>query len=103
MRAWECGESNCLYRAKEGASTLMIFITIINELYKRRIASDIMRMRINNLVAIRWVRGWCSLVDGGTDGKKLRLPRYSLILFHKSVVCREMCVILKRNSEKQYL
>jgi hypothetical protein len=90
MRDWEYVESNCEYFAEEGVSTLTIFVTVINELYKIRINSDMAKVTINNLVVIRWVRSSCSSVDGGADEKKLRFRKNSFDFFHNSDARREV-------------
>jgi hypothetical protein len=36
-----------------GASTLMVFVTVINDVYKRRIVIDTIKNKMNNLVDIR--------------------------------------------------
>jgi hypothetical protein len=53
VRVDEYVEFKCAYSAKEGASTLRVFGTLISELYTRRITSDMDRIMMNNLVEIR--------------------------------------------------
>jgi hypothetical protein len=54
---------------------LTVSVTLINEVYNRRIVIDKIHNRKNNLVDKRWVRSSCSFVEGGTDGKILRFRK----------------------------
>jgi hypothetical protein len=63
------------YCAKEGASILTVFVTVINEVYKRRIVINKIHKIMNNLVDKRWLQRSCSFVEGGTDGKILRFRK----------------------------
>lgn len=78
---------------------MTIFVTVFNELYKRRITSDTEKIAINNLVAIRWVCTSCSSIDGGTDGKKFRFRKNALDFLHNSDARREI-VFTKIGGEK---
>jgi hypothetical protein len=46
-------EFKCAYSAKEGASTRRVFGTLISELYKRRIITDMEKIMMDILVDIR--------------------------------------------------
>jgi hypothetical protein len=50
-----CGyvELRCAYCVKEGASTVIDFVTVINEVYKRRMANAMLKRMMNNIVDIR--------------------------------------------------
>ncbi len=50
MRASEYAEFKYVYSTKEGASTLAVFVTLINEVYKRRIVNDMEKIMMNTLV-----------------------------------------------------
>ena len=62
---------------KVGVSTLTVFVTLINEVYKRRIDSSMERKMMNNPVDIRWVWSSYSSVEGGTDGNILNVDMYA--------------------------
>jgi hypothetical protein len=50
-----CGyvELRCAYCRKEGSSTVIDFVTVISEVYRRRMVKAMLKMMMNNLVDIR--------------------------------------------------
>ncbi len=77
MSVCEYFEYKLEYSPKEGVLTLKVFVSTINELYKRRIVIDMNNKTMNNLVDIRWVRSSYSSVEGGTDGNIFNVLLYS--------------------------
>ncbi len=53
MRVSEYVEYNFEYFAKVGVSTLIVFVTLINEVYRRRIVVERINKSMYNLVDIR--------------------------------------------------
>ncbi len=61
-------EYNCEYCAIVGALILTVCVTLINEVYKRRMPNDEINKKMNILVDIRSFWSWCSSIEGGIDG-----------------------------------
>jgi hypothetical protein len=61
---------------KVGVSTVIVFVILINEVYKRRIASNMKKIMKNNLVDIRWVSSSYSSVEGNPDRNILSVDMY---------------------------
>ena len=61
-------EFKSVYSSKVGASTILVFVFMTNEVYNRRITNDMLKRMMYNLVDIRWVLSSYSSVEGGIDG-----------------------------------
>jgi hypothetical protein len=75
-------EYNCEYWVIVGPLTLTVWVTLINEVYKRRMANDDINKKMNNLVDILSLWSWCSSIEGGIDGNRFRFWRTSFVFFH---------------------
>jgi hypothetical protein len=55
VRVCEYFEYNCEYCVRVGVATVIVFVTLAKDVYKRRIINDMMSNTMNNFVDIRWV------------------------------------------------
>jgi hypothetical protein len=75
VNVFEYVEYNCEYWMIVGPLTLTVCVTLINEVYKRRMVNDEINKKRNNLVDILSWRSWCSSIEGGIEGNKLKFWR----------------------------
>ncbi len=77
-------EYNCEYCVSVGVLTLTVCVIVTTEVYKRRIDNDKINRMMNNLVDILSFWSWCSSVEGGIDGNKLKFCRKNVVFCHNS-------------------